>query len=121
MPEDNAVPPSQPLAWHAGRHKWKTHDGYPRHQHSINGQLTIDPHDPHPHFAGSTFGDKSYDETAKFEDRESEHIWRTADHVGNLLISYRRHMSNTERQALSDAMQTLMKFGGKVKRGEIRR
>jgi hypothetical protein len=30
-----------PLAWHRGRHAWAEHDGYPRHQHSGNGVLTI--------------------------------------------------------------------------------
>lgn len=36
--------------WHKGRHSWEEHDGFPRHQHSINGVLTIDPRDPHPNF-----------------------------------------------------------------------
>jgi hypothetical protein len=40
----------QPLGWHKGRHGWESHDGYPRHAHSINGVLTIDPRDPAPHF-----------------------------------------------------------------------
>lgn len=112
----------QPLAWHAGRHKWQQHDGYPRHQHSINGQLTIDPHASHPHFEGSTFGEKSYDVADKdWPARESEHCWKTADAAGNLLISYRRYLSQTERQQLSDAVQVLMKLGGKVQRGEIKR
>jgi hypothetical protein len=99
---------------------WGKHDGYPRHQHSINGALTIDPGDSQPHFAGMPFRDKG-DTDKPFVDRESEHCWRTADHVGNLLISYRRELSNTERQQMSDAVQVLMKLGGKVKRGEIRR
>lgn len=113
---------TQPLAWHAGRHKWKQHDGYPRHQHSINGQLTIDPHDTRPHFKGSTFGEQSYDIADKdWPAHESEHCWKTADAVGNLLISYRRHLSAQDRQAMSDAMQVLMRLGGKVQRGEIKR
>jgi hypothetical protein len=41
---------SPKIPWHVGKHNWKTHDGYPRHAHSENGLLTIDPHDPHPHF-----------------------------------------------------------------------
>lgn len=39
------------LAWHKGKHGWQEHDGYPRHGHSVNGVLTIDPRDPAPHFA----------------------------------------------------------------------
>lgn len=39
------------LSWHDGRHTWEEHDGYPRHQHSVNGQLTIAPNDPSLHFA----------------------------------------------------------------------
>lgn len=114
-----AAPASQPLAWHPGRHKWKEHDGWPRHQHSINGALTIDPHDSHPHFAGMPF--RGSDPDKPFCDWESEHCWKTADHVGNLLIAYRRELSAQERQQMSDAVQVLMKLGGKVKRGEITR
>jgi len=49
------VPPAKPetereLAWHRGLHVWEEHDGYPRHQHSINGALTIAPNDKTPHF-----------------------------------------------------------------------
>lgn len=43
------------LEWHKGKHVWEAHDGYPRHQHSINGVLTIAPDDPSPHFAWSEF------------------------------------------------------------------
>lgn len=32
-----------PLAWHAGTHGWDSHDGYPRHGHSVNGAATINP------------------------------------------------------------------------------
>lgn len=39
-----------PLAWHAGRHAWESHDGYPRHQHSLNGALTIAPGSTQLHF-----------------------------------------------------------------------
>jgi hypothetical protein len=50
------VPPeptvTRDLIWHKGRHVWSEHDGFPRHQHSINGALTIDPHDTSPHFRG---------------------------------------------------------------------
>jgi hypothetical protein len=42
---------SRQLEWHKGRHAWEQHDGYPRHQHSINGVLTIVPNDTRPHFA----------------------------------------------------------------------
>jgi hypothetical protein len=42
------------LEWHPGKHGWETHDGYRRHAHSINGQLTIDPADTRVHFAGGT-------------------------------------------------------------------
>lgn len=46
-----------PLEWHKGTHGWEIHDGYPRHAHSENGVLTIDPHDSRPHFAhGPQFG-----------------------------------------------------------------
>lgn len=40
------------LKWHEGKHGWLAHDGYPRHQHSINGQLTISPHSTQLHFKG---------------------------------------------------------------------
>lgn len=40
-----------PLAWHRGKHPWEAHDGYPRHQHSLNGALTIRPDDTQLHFA----------------------------------------------------------------------
>lgn len=40
------------LEWHKGDHVWQEHDGYPRHQHSINGALTIAPNDTGVHFAG---------------------------------------------------------------------
>jgi hypothetical protein len=96
------------------------HDGYPRHQHSINGALTIHPQDSQPHFAGMPFRDPRQADQP-FCDWESEHCWKTADHVGNLLICYRRELAKEERQVLSDAMQVLMKLGGKVKRGEIKR
>jgi len=43
--------PLRKLEWHKGTHSWKKHDGFPRHAHSQNGQLTIDPHDTQPHFA----------------------------------------------------------------------
>jgi hypothetical protein len=47
-------PPAQPegfLEWHEGRHPWDEHDGYRRHQHSLNGALTIDPKDTRAHFS----------------------------------------------------------------------
>ena len=47
-----AEPASRPLEWHKGTHVWEEHDGYPRHQHSINGVLTIAPNDTGLHFAG---------------------------------------------------------------------
>jgi hypothetical protein len=43
------------LEWHKGRHRWEEHDGYPRHQHSINGVLTIAPNDTAVHFAWPEF------------------------------------------------------------------
>jgi hypothetical protein len=118
LPE--TAPASQPLTWHAGRHKWDEHDGYPRHQHSINGALTIDPHDSHPHFRGDVFQRQGID-MPEWKEAEAEHVWRTADAVGNLLITYRRKLSHQERQDMSDAMQVLMKLGGKIQRGEIKR
>ena len=39
------------LEWHDGTHPWGKHDGFPRHQHSLNGVLTIAPNDTQPHFA----------------------------------------------------------------------
>jgi hypothetical protein len=45
----------KPLAWHKGKHPWQEHDGYPRHQHSVNGALTIAPGDTKLHFQGTTF------------------------------------------------------------------
>jgi hypothetical protein len=55
-PEARLLPPPEPapgkLVWHKGRHRWGEHDGYPRHQHSINGLLTIAPHDTRVHFQG---------------------------------------------------------------------
>jgi hypothetical protein len=47
--EDQAAGKS--LAWHEGTHAWKQHDGYPRHQHSVNGVLTIAPGDTRLHFS----------------------------------------------------------------------
>jgi hypothetical protein len=40
------------LQWHKGRHGWQVHDGYPRHQHSKNGALTIVSDDSRVHFQG---------------------------------------------------------------------
>lgn len=40
------------LEWHEGSHGWWTHDGWPRHQHSLNGALTIAPGDTQLHFRG---------------------------------------------------------------------
>ena len=49
--------PEGPLHWHKGRHAWAAHGGYPRHQHSLNGCLTIAPGDTRVHFAhGPGFG-----------------------------------------------------------------
>jgi hypothetical protein len=47
---DSAQPGS--LEWHKGVHGWQEHDGHRRHSHSINGALTIDPHDTGLHFKG---------------------------------------------------------------------
>lgn len=51
---DPPPPPPQPLIWHVGKHGWWTHDGFPRHQHSMNGVLTIAPGDTAVHFKGGT-------------------------------------------------------------------
>ena len=51
-PATAAEQAAQPLSWHEGRHGWVEHDGYPRHQHSVNGALTISPHSTQLHFAG---------------------------------------------------------------------
>jgi hypothetical protein len=48
------------LEWHKGRHPWSEHDGYPRHQHSVNGALTIAPGDTRLHFKGSAFDQPGY-------------------------------------------------------------
>ena len=40
------------LEWHYGKHAWEKHDDYPRHQHSLNGALTIAPNDTRLHFRG---------------------------------------------------------------------
>jgi hypothetical protein len=40
------------LEWHQGDHPWAEHSGWPRHQHSLNGALTIAPGDTRVHFAG---------------------------------------------------------------------
>lgn len=42
------------LEWHAGTHDRQEHDGYRSHAHSINGALTIDPHDTGIHLEGGT-------------------------------------------------------------------
>jgi hypothetical protein len=39
--EKSVVVPTRLLTAHYGTHRWAEHDGYPRHQHSINGALTI--------------------------------------------------------------------------------
>jgi hypothetical protein len=51
---EGAIPAviSRPLEWHEGTHPWETHDGLPRHQHSLNGALTISPHSSQVHFKG---------------------------------------------------------------------
>lgn len=46
------LPAWLPLEWHEGTHAWETHDGFPRHQHSLNGALTISPHSSQVHFKG---------------------------------------------------------------------
>lgn len=52
--------PAGKLPWHEGTHAWEEHDGYPRHQHSLNGCLTIAPDDGQLHFAhGPGFGERS--------------------------------------------------------------
>lgn len=38
------------VEWHKGTHAWSAHDKFPRHAHSMNGLLTIDPHDSTPNF-----------------------------------------------------------------------
>lgn len=114
------------LTWHKGKHAWESHDDLPRHQHSINGCLTIAPNDSSIHMDGglpflNASAQRSYDETRAFHDRESEHVWGAADTVGNLLIGYRAHLTQAERQALSDSVQAFMRLGGRIKRGEIKR
>jgi hypothetical protein len=42
--------------WHEGTHAWMEHDGYSRHQHSVNGALTIHPNDTGLHFKGGPIG-----------------------------------------------------------------
>lgn len=54
-PPDVDFSDPRPLEWHKGKHAWSEHDGYPRHQHSINGALTIAPGDTSLHFSGSSF------------------------------------------------------------------
>lgn len=39
------------LIWHEGKHPWESHDGHRRHQHSLNGALTIAPGDTMAHFS----------------------------------------------------------------------
>lgn len=43
------------LEWHEGQHAWSEHGFFPRHQHSLNGALTIAPNDTKVHFKGSSF------------------------------------------------------------------
>jgi hypothetical protein len=40
------------LEWHYGTHGWQEHDRFPRHQHSVNGALTIAPNDTKVRFKG---------------------------------------------------------------------
>lgn len=40
-PPPEPVFQARPLKAHPGTHAWEEHDGYPRHQHSVNGVLTI--------------------------------------------------------------------------------
>ena len=48
---EKTSPAARSLEWHKGRHGWQEHDSYPRHQHSLNGVLTIAPGDTQAHFA----------------------------------------------------------------------
>ena len=59
-PAESVSQPSGKLEWHAGGHAWDAHGGYPRHQHSLNGALTIAPGDTEVHFAhGPGFEERS--------------------------------------------------------------
>jgi hypothetical protein len=55
-----AAPPASPATghtpWHEGTHAWAEHDGYSRHQHSLNGALTIHPNDTGLHFKAGSLG-----------------------------------------------------------------
>ncbi len=45
------------LEWHEGTHPWQAHDGYPVHQHSENGVMTIAPDNPSlPFEPGEAYG-----------------------------------------------------------------
>lgn len=55
----------RPLTWHRGTHNWQLHDGMPRHAHSENGQLTIDPHDTGVHFVGGAMFEGETEDTRK--------------------------------------------------------
>jgi hypothetical protein len=49
---------------------------------------------------------------------EAENIWGTADSIGFILIRYHDSLTKAERTVLEGAVDTLMRFGGKVSRGE---
>lgn len=44
--DPSKLTPGGGAKWHEGEHYWDAHDGYPSHQHSINGLLTIQGGDP---------------------------------------------------------------------------
>lgn len=77
------------LRWHEGRHGWDTHDGYPRHQHSLNGVLTIRPGDTHVHFAWGP----GFDPPGAEQEAYPDWVRAVADRV-----------SSSADQALIDAM-----------------
>lgn len=126
--------PTRDLAWHKGVHYWSVHDGYPRHTHSLNGDLTIAPDDPSPHFShsGPFTSPKSkadYKPGQKspaaellgrgLRGREVERIGKMADWLGALVKAYQTDLSPAERRDVGDAEHALRRLAGRIDREEI--
>jgi hypothetical protein len=110
--------PTRDLAWHKGKHAWDTHDGYPRHQHAMNGTLTIVSDDSSPHFEGGRPFDSPKSKAnpppmpRNLREREVERIRRMCDELGAVRTAY--------RVELEDGLRVLTRLAGRIERGEVK-
>jgi len=51
-------------------------------------------------------------------DRLAEQLWSVADHLGSAKIAWRHELPAVDRRAIDRALASLMRLGGRVKRGE---